>query len=220
MKRNARGRLGSADLIKPPFWGRIFLTTLGLILAGAGWLGAQIPDQPKSAIDRKIDITAPALPEPVGVTFWYEKKAYHGGSIVSARADGTTVTIRANGGLLEAEWKKLAPEAKAQFFPQYRAAVDKVNAEVEAAMREEREKSELAAGIRTYRRAVVLGATADGLLLSPADGSEEILLKGHPLQAKLAAEDRVSFKAKDDGVYKAEGGEEIPALKYVGGVKE
>jgi len=193
---------------------------LYLILAVPGMLLAQIPDQPTSAIDRKIDLNAPALPEPAGVTFWYEGKAYHGANLIEASLDGSRVTIRANDGTVEAEWKKLPAEAKAKFFAQYRAAVDKVNAEVAAALQAEQEKKEAAEGIKTYRGAVVVGATAEGLLLALADGSE-VLLKGHPLQANLVSDDRVSFKAKDDGVYKA-GGEigEVPALKYVGGVKD
>ncbi len=194
---------------------------LCLILAVPGALLAQIPDQPTSAIDRKIDLNAPALPEPAGVTFWYEGKAYHGANVVEANLDGSKVTIRTNDGVVEAEWKKLPADAKGKFFAQYRAAVDKVNAEVAAALQAEQEKSEAAAGIKTYREAVVVGATAEGLLLSLANESGLVLLRGHPLQANLVAEDRVSFKAKDDGVYQG-GGEigEVPAVMYVGGVKD
>lgn len=197
------------------------MKSLCLLLVFPGMLLAQIPDQPGSAIDRKIDLSSPALPSPEGVTFWYEGKAYHGANLVEASLDGSRVTIRANDGTLEAEWKKLPAEAKGKFFAQYRAAVEKVKAKVAAALQAEQEKSEIAAGIRTYRNAMVVSATAEGVLLLLGDGSEQVLLRGHPLQANLAAEDRISFKAKDDGVYKA-GGEsgDVPALKYVGGVKE
>lgn len=197
------------------------MKSLCLWLVLPGVLMGQIPAQPGSAINRKIDLNSPALATPEGVAFWYEGKAYHGANLVEASLDGSRVTIRANDGTLEAEWKKLPAEAKGKFFAQYQAVVARVKAEVAAALEAEQEKKEMAEGIRTYRNAIVAGASSDGLLLLLADSGEQMLLRGHPLQANLVADDRVSFKAKDDGNYKA-GGEigDVPALKYVGGVKE
>lgn len=172
-----------------------------------------------SPINRKIDLSASALPSSTGITFWLGRTAYHGAFVSRATVDGSRVTITTNEGPLDLEWSKLPAEARGKLGAGYETAVAQANLEAQRAIAAEKAASEAAAGIFTVRSAKVVSVSPGGILVDLPGEDRRVFLKGYP-QGNVADDDEISFKGSNDGVYKyfiiGGGSSTVHALKYLG----
>ncbi len=97
-----------------------------LVVLQGLWIFELVAQNAASAMNAPINLTAPRIKEG-GATIWIGRTAYRDCHVREASADGKTVTLSTTTGVLQLEWSKVPPDAKAQLSEEYSAEIVRAN---------------------------------------------------------------------------------------------